>query len=226
MASDSGFNINKFKSQMNQDGILKPSNAFVRVYPGPDFGLAKFGELEVARKKLEFHCEATNLPGVRLMTTEIRRHGYGVVEKKPYVPIFTDINLMFRSDSKGLLYKFFQSWIKMIINFDGRDSINSVNGSIRGQALYEVAYKNSYSSTIEISVFDPNGEIPITITLVEAYPIFLGEIPLAWAAVNDYIKIPVQFTFRDWYIDNYSNVDPENRLETIRLKENSGPPLL
>lgn len=204
------FNVANFSAKVNQLGVMKSSSVMVEIFPGSTFGLRNFGGVASAIENVKFSAEATNVPGVSLATTEIRRHGYGVIEKKPYVPIFTDINVVFRMDKSGDLYKFFQAWMKMIVNFDGRGSINSVTGILPTQAMYEVAYKDSYMATLVIHVFDQNSKERLTYVLLESYPIFLGEIPMAWQATNDYIKIPVKFTFKDWYLEGGYGVSPDN----------------
>lgn len=211
------FNVAEFSARVNQLGILKTSNIAVEIFPGANFGLRRFGSVfSDAANNIRFMAEATNIPGVSLATTEIRRHGYGVIEKKPYVPIFTDVNISFRSDKKGDLYNFFQSWMKMIINFDGRGSINSISGLLPNQSMYEIAYKESYICHLVMTILDTNGNEPIKIVLTEAYPIFLGEMAMAWQSTNDYLKIPVRFTFKDWYLESnkitdFNNVNPSLR---------------
>lgn len=221
-----GFNINTFRGKVNSLGVLKTSGVLIRIYPTQNFGLQQFGSIfNNVYNAIEFSGEATKIPGVSLATTEIRRHGYGVIEKKPYVPIFTDIDVAFRSDQNGDLYKFFQTWMKMIINFDGRGSIDSVTGVMRDQSLYEVAYKDNYMSTIAIHMLDARGNEPLTFILTEAYPIFLGEIPLAWGSVNDYVKVPVKFTFKDWYIQNVELTNESNLIDRIVPRQPFGSPL-
>jgi hypothetical protein len=219
------FNVNDFKSKVNELGVLKTSSVHVQIFPTQGFGLNTFGQFNKVYNDIQFSAEATNIPGVSLATTEIRRHGYGVIEKKPYVPIFTDINMVFRSDSKGELYQFFQTWMKMIINFDGRHSINTVSGVLPSQAMYEVAYKTSYMSTVLINLSDNQGKEQLRIALTEAYPIFLGEIPLAWQAVNDYVKIPIKFTFKDWYMEDRAIINSDNLQDQYRPMQPYGPPV-
>lgn len=212
-----GFNINEFRSKVGEFGVLKSSAVLVNIYGSNKFGLNQYSQqLGNVGGNIQFMAEATRLPGVSLSTTEIRRHGYGVIEKKPYVPIFTDVDLVFRSDAKGDVYTFFQSWMKMIINFDGRNSINSVTGILRDQGMYEVAYKENYMATMEITVMNQQGDTAIQVMMTEAYPIFLGDIPLAWQATNDYVKVPIRITFKDWYLENkqvfnINNMKPEYR---------------
>lgn len=221
-----GFNINDFRSNISSLGILKSSGVLIRIYPTNAFGLNQFGSVfNPVYNAIEFSGEATKIPGVSLATTEIRRHGYGVIEKKPYVPIFTDIDVAFRSDRDGNIYKFFQTWMKMIINFDGRASINSVTGIMPQQGLYEISYKDNYMSTIVLHIKESRGGEPLTVVLTEAYPIFLGEIPFAWASVNDYVKIPVRFTFKDWYLQNLEITNQNNLIEPLRNPQPWGPAL-
>lgn len=220
------FNINEFNAKVSQYGVLKPSSIAVQIFKGANFGLNTFGSFfDPVMADVRFLAEATNIPGVSLATTEIRRHGYGVIEKKPYVPIFTDLEIVFRSDKNGQLYNFFQTWMKMIINFDGRASINSITGVLPNQGLYEVAYKESYMATIVIHVLDAQGNEPLEIVLTEAYPFFLNPIPMAWASMNEYVKVPVKFTFKDWYLENRYFVNKQNLLQQFRNDPQFGPPL-
>lgn len=220
------FNIAEFRAKIDSMGVLESSNIAVEIAFPAASGLNSFvGAFASAVQNIRFMAEATNLPGVSLATTEIRRHGYGVIEKKPYVPIFTDLNIVFRNDKQAQLYDLFQTWMKLIVNFDARGSINSVSGVMPGQAVYEVAYKENYMATIILHVLDNRGGEPIQIILLEAYPIFLGEIPMSWGAVNDYMKIPVKFTFKDWYLENKLFVNRENLLEQFRGAPPFGPPL-
>ena len=198
------FNIAEFNSKVNKYGVLKTSGVAVTLTPPRGIVL----QLGFNMADIPFMAEATNIPGVSLATTEIRRHGYGVIEKKPYVPIFTDIEIVFRADKRAELYKFFQQWMRMIINFDGRNSINSDTGIISGQKLYEVAYKDFYMSTLAVHVLNNQGEEPLTVVMTEAYPIFLGPVGMAWGSVNDYVKFTVKFTFRDWYIQGSQKSKP------------------
>lgn len=220
------FNIAEFRAKVDKMGVLESSNLVVEIAFPAASGLNTFATtFSNVVQNIRFMAEATNLPGASLMTTEIRRHGYGVVEKKPYVPLFTDLNIVFRSDKEGQLYTLFQTWMKMIINFDARGSINSVTGVLPGQSLYEVAYKENYMATIILHVMDNRGREPLSLILLEAYPIFLGEIPMSWGAVNDYMKIPVKFTFKDWYIENRPIVDQQNLQQQFRGAPQFGPPI-
>lgn len=166
-------------------------------------GNEKESELISTNRDLEFWCEGTNIPGIGLATHPVLRYGYGAVEKKPASPSFNDVNFSIIGDGKADNWTFFKSWISMINNFDLRNGINpdTVNTKIAGksQSPYELAYKYEYASDVNILVFDDTGKSTFDIILRDAYPIFLGDIQLNWSDNNTIMKIPVSFTFQDWY---------------------------
>lgn len=199
-----GFNISNFKSQQI-DGILR-NNKFLVEIPIPRTlqtmnSSVLRQNIQETQKFLEYYCEATNLPGLALNTNDIRNAGYGPVEKKPYNTTFTDINLIFVSDSSGDNLRFFHQWIKSIQNFDLRNTLSGSVLSTNDQSPYELNYKSDYCVDMKIRVYDEQGAEIVSLTLGEAYPIFVGDIPLNWGDKNNYIRIPVTFTFLSWWDD-------------------------
>lgn len=200
-----GFNINNFKSQIDLKGVQRP-NKFVCIIPMPSGlqGSTRVGEWSTVASKLEFWCEAASVPGVALSTHQVIRYGYGAFEKKPFAPIFSDVNLTFISDGKSTNWDFFYSWIKMIHNFDLRRGINvqgtstSIVNGIRLDS-FETAYKSDYFVDLNIICHDDTGNEINRVILRDAYPIYVGEIALNWADNNSFSKLPVTFTFMDWY---------------------------
>lgn len=207
--------IDDFRSYALNAGYIKSSNFQMRIKSLPkglDGGKNKNSEFATTMRNQIYTIEATNLPGVSLATDEVRRYGIGNFEKKPYVPIFADVNIRVHVDSKGTIYDFFQSWMKLIINYDVRKGFNTTETSVgrNKQQPYELSYKEDYQTDIEIICFDPMGKESIKINLVEAYPIFIGDIPLSWDNVNTVIKLPVTLTFRDWYQEREISSDNTN----------------
>jgi len=157
---------------------------------------------------VEFLCDSSSIPAVALATADIRRYGYGAVEKKPYAPLFTDVNMTFMMDGMSKTYNFLYDWISLIINYrftndqDAAGGITSTTGILPNQHPYELAYKDDYATTIQLMLFDPTApDVPnLQVNLRDAYPTFLGDLPLNWASTDPYIKIPVTFTFMDWYV--------------------------
>jgi hypothetical protein len=148
-----------------------------------------------------------------LSTNEIRRYGYGNVEKRPYVAINNDVSLSFLSDSNADVWTFFQQWIRMIVNYDMRHGIYNPaknNGVLKGQKPFELGYKYEYCSDVEVIVFNEQGKETLKVILREAYPTFVGDVQLNWGDTNSIARIPVTLTVYDWYnvdtrFDNTSN---------------------
>jgi hypothetical protein len=162
-----------------------------------------FERLIEGNKSVRFNLESSNIPGIAFGTDENRRQGFGVTNLKPYVPIFDVINATVRSDSEGLVYDFFQSWMKLIINFDGRHTINNGRGfgpnrrEVAG--MFEIAYKTDYISETKINLYDEGGDEPTTVlTLMDCYPVHLGNANVDWRD-NNILRFPVTFTFSSWY---------------------------
>src|SRR5207302_938449 len=65
--------------------------------------------------RLRFWCEGSNVPGVALATEDIKRYGYGPSEKKPFAPIFQDLQLTFRCDAAGKIWDFLHAWQRVAV---------------------------------------------------------------------------------------------------------------
>jgi len=200
----SGFNIANFTSHLNANGILRNNKFFVRMpYP---VGFSGNSDLKNTARYVELWCDSSNLPGVSLQTTQIRRYGYGVTEKRPSSSSFNNVSMTFMGDSKGAMHSFFYNWIKMIHNFDVRDGdLKNLKSNGTGSSRsYELAYKDNYITDISIHVFKENTDEIIKVVLRDAYPTDMGDIQLNWNDTNDYMKIPVAFTYTDWYSESVS----------------------
>jgi len=195
-----GFNVNEFRSEITKKGILKNNKFLVRMYAPRGFN----SSLSNTVRFLEFWCESANIPGVSLSATEVRRYGYGNIEKKPYVTMNNDVTMSFLGDAQGIIWTFFQQWIKLIVNYDMRNGITGSTGVTSGQAPFELSYKEDYAVDIHLSIFDDLGNEAIHVLLREAYPIFVGDIQLNWGDTNSIMRIPVTFAVYDWYNENFS----------------------
>jgi hypothetical protein len=198
-----GFNVNNFRAELSKTGVMKNNKFFVRMYSPRGFSSTGNRDANILASTtvrfLEFWCEATNIPGVSLSTTEVRRYGYGAMEKKPYVTLSNDITMSFIGDAKGIIWSYFQQWIRLIVNYDMRKGIIAENGILRNQSPFELAYKEDYAVDIHISVFDDAGNESIHVVLRDAYPTFVGDIQLNWGDTNSLMRVPVTFSFFDWY---------------------------
>lgn len=175
------------------DGVQKTTYFYVEI-PLPRI----YGN-SAQSQTLSLLCDSASLPGISFATSEIRRYGFGPVEKKPYAPVFVDASMSFISDGYGAVQNIFDQWMKRIVNFTSLPYEGSVSTKIAKQINpFEVSYKDDYSTEIFIvTVNDQNDEITTTI-LNRAYPIFMGDVALSWADTDSFVRIPVTFTYYNW----------------------------
>lgn len=224
--AQSGFNVQTFISSVSKNGVMRNNKFLVRIpMPRGMLQSSASNRLQSTSRFIELWCESTNIPGVSLSTNEIRRYGYGNVEKKPYVSINNDVNFSFLSDGDGEIWSFFQQWIRMIVNYDMRNGIDPQgrkNGVLAGQNPWELAYKYEYVSDVEVIVFDEQGHDVLTVVLREAYPTFVGDVQLNWGDTNNIARIPVTMTVYDWYnIDQ--TFDRQDSPPLIRAQNQTTP---
>lgn len=169
-----------------------------------------FGQFDEANRMLNFNIETSQIPGFAIGTDENRRYGLGTPRLKPYVGIYDTISIVVRSDSEGKIYNFFQSWMKVIFNYDNPGvGIDEVTGwSTAGPTrTYEVGYLTDYATNSFLNVYDEEGGDPtVKIELIDCYPIHLGSATLDWHDPN-ILKFPVTLTFSDWRNDSINIVN-------------------
>lgn len=207
-----GFNVNTFRSNITKNnGLLKNNKFMVRMFAPKGFQSSQRAqELTETARYMEFWCESANIPGVSLNVNEIRRYGYGTIEKKPYASLNNDINMSFLGDAKGAIWTYFQQWLRLIVNYDMRKGIIAETGMMPGQSPFLMSYKDDYAVDIYLYVFDDRNNEILTIVLRDAYPIFVGDVQLNWGDTNSLMRIPVTFTVYDWYNDKIEISSPEN----------------
>ncbi len=197
------FNIADFQANIAQTGFLHPSKYMVRF--NIPLGMQGAGELNTAMsstaRALEYYCDVANMPGLLINTHDHRRYGYGPTEKKPHAPLFNDAQFIFMSDGDGAIWTFFSQWLRLVLNYESPKGIREE----RDMGVYEVNYKDQYVSDIEVTMFDMHGKEKLCTVLRDAFPIAIGDLPLAWMDTNQIVRIPVTITFFDWY--NKHSVD-------------------
>jgi hypothetical protein len=146
---------------------------------------------------LAFYATATNLPGVKIQTQDVRRYGYGANEEKPVVPIFDGIDLVFFGDQQGGVLNYFQQWINYIVFFDSSHGFTSTSAS--GSQPYELQYKQNYATGATIELISPAGTIETTVTFNQAFPTFIKDVQLDWEDNKSVMKIPIHFSFYDYF---------------------------
>lgn len=204
------FKVNEFRTEIANKGLMRTNKFHVRIAYPQGMPITNNFYVNYAQS-FEFWCEASTLPGVAVLTSNIKRYGFGVAEKKPDGVNFTDVTLSFLVDEKANTLKFFRDWVQIITNFKlgngsypssatlaGPNGDRPFSGITQNHYPYEVAYKSDYISDIEITTFKETGEPIETVILREAFPIAVGNIDLNWGDTNGITRLPVTFTFYDW----------------------------
>jgi hypothetical protein len=195
-----GFKVSEFSAYQNAVGHLR-TNAFLIVIPQFPPGMTRFPNLLPVQKYLEFTCDQVNFPSTGVETYNVQRYSYGAIETKPTIPRFNHLECTFICDRQTDVLEFFHEWIRVAVNYDFGDSINSISTSIGGHGAvpYEIGYKEEYAVDMFLKIYDELGQQQKHIRFREAYPTMVGDIPLSWGRKDELMKIPVSFTFFDWH---------------------------
>jgi hypothetical protein len=207
MPSIGNFNINNVLSEVQNRGVLKPSKFSLScglppALSGTAAPLLNAGLISQISTNpiVSLWCEQTVIPGASLDVTPVRRYGYGPVEKKPFGVQYADAQVVFRADAQGLIHGFLHAWMCAAIPYNyGAADMTSRIGASPGQHAYEVAYKDDYAQSVNITQYDDTGNAIIQVTLREAYPIFVADAPVSWASRGDYSRFAANFTFLSWF---------------------------
>jgi hypothetical protein len=204
MVTEKIMNINKLKSTLNAlGGPAKTSKFYVRIT-----GIG--GEYE---KYVEFLCDAAVLPGIAFQTTEVRHLGYGNIDKRPYMTIFTDVNLSFLVDNKGEVYKYFHKWMRSVVNFS--EYTNS-NKTVSGLHISHYAFPDQYLGTVEIMHLDDEGNTIISYKLNKAYPIQIADVQVAWENIDTLARLPITFAYNSWETEQFEKGKDNEKFDSLR----------
>ena len=195
-----GFNVSDFSAIVRKNGLMRTNKFLVRIpYP---VGFENSRELKNTSRYAELWCDGAAIPGINIKSSEVRRYGYGPTEQFGVAPQFDPITLTFISDNKAAVHAFFYKWTKLISNHDMRTGgiDHTGAGVISNQRTYELQYKNTYVSDIEITVFSEDGSETMKVTLRNAYPTSLGDVQLNWTDTNDFVRLVISLAYTDYYV--------------------------
>lgn len=197
--------VNRFRSNIYGTSVSRNNRFYIEI----DRPRAFFDSMNEGIAKVPFLAESASIPGVQLMTSEIRRHGIGQVEKKPYNAVFVDTTMTFMVDGAGIIHKFFYKWMSSIVKFDQFAYEFSTSDKLDP---YEINYKEDYATRVRIYTVDEFNRKIIAITLHDAYPIFMGDMNVAWNNQNDFLRLPITFTYTHWTSEEVSIAPLQNRV--------------
>lgn len=208
-----GFNINNFASHINKTGTLNASKFLVNFTVPRGLTNTRTDSIQSSftsssrdiNDLITFRAESVKVPGVKIDSSNIVRYGIGPAEKKPFNVSFNDTTISFIVDKNTDLYSLFYTWINYIFNYSG-SLYNTTNQNNPNMASYTASYKNSYETDIEIVIYDESGEVPVQIfRLKKAFPISINDFNLSWSSKSTLIRLNVDFTFKEWSLDNVTS---------------------
>lgn len=185
------FDINEFKSNIDNRGGFQPNNKFRLLFNAPKLLQAQ----QTVAEEMRFWMPKVPIPGVKLKIHAVYRYGYGLIENKPVAPIFTTMVILVNADAEGKNWKFFKDWISVICDF------NLSSGMTPGNKTYDIPYKSDYVVDMNMVTYDNVGKEIQNIVYREAYPSMIPDIDHAWVIKNSITTFPVEITYLDWYTD-------------------------
>lgn len=166
--------------------------------------------------------DSFSIPAVSFATSDIKRYGIGPVEKKPYLPIFSDMTIDIIADSFGDIHRFFYMWMNGISNFFELPNENAPFDQYGASSKhpFTMEYKDNYTTSLQIRTFSDSQEILCDVELMGAYPISIGEIQYNWNNQNELVRFPVTFTYVHWRYDYVSSKFGFNVFKQEQSKSN------
>lgn len=199
--------IDSFWAQLNAEGISKNSHWDVQInIPDALRGSAVVGSFPGIERTMAFRCEAGELPGRQLVTSDQKI--YGPVYRTAYQSLYTDLNLTFLETSELSVRQFMEAWMDAI--FDSGSNI--------------LQYQKSYQTTIIVTQYhveadqpvqtsttpgagdfapQPNSGAPVGVIpslymyMHNAYPVNINQMTTAWSDDSPH-RVQVTF-FYEWY---------------------------
>jgi hypothetical protein len=141
------------------------------------------------QENLNLMCSEASLPGSSLATLEITSDFTGVTERHAYRRIYDDrVDLTFYVDATNHMpIRFFESWIKYIVDESISEQSDKGAGSIDPNYFYRVRYPEEYNkASVTITKFERTSTKSVNTTNYESsYGNYTGN-PLVYQFVNCY----------------------------------------
>ena len=157
--------------------------------------------LSLDQDRLQLSCCDASLPGSSLATTELKNDFTGSTERHAYRRIYQDrIDLTFYCDAEQYMpIRFFESWMKFIMNESGSSGVAKENYS------YRVKYPNQYKGCgLEVTKFEKNinqksSVVPLTYKFVNVFPVAITSMPVSYDA-SSLLKCTVSMNYTRYFI--------------------------
>jgi len=201
------FNIVNFKTNISGGGYLTNNRFKVILTPPPilfNTAINNTGSPENIiniAKDLSFRVESIRTPGITLINADVNHYGVGPTQKQPMNAQFGDTAISIMSDGYGNIWQFWHNWIRGIFEFTGTSSARG-GGPSNKIPSYTSEYKDQYSTTIQIIMYDIYGNEVQQINLFEAFPNSMREVNLNWADQGNLLRLNIGFSYTEYTIES------------------------
>ena len=205
MATDSAYKPSKRGTSAIKANLLNPAltSHFEVLIPFPPFMQRPAAEVELDSKdqlKLNLQCSEVSLPGSNIATTELTNDYTGVTERHAYRRMFDEtMDFTFYVDGKNYLpIKFFEKWMKGVMNEDQNVEINPLYNNYSYRARYPDGDEGYASSGLTVTKFEKSywegqsGQIQYQ--FVKAWPKAMNSMPVSYDS-SGLLKCTVSMTY-------------------------------
>jgi hypothetical protein len=176
------FNVQNLASSLSKQGIAKSSHFEVQL-TGP-YGLD-------AERDMMYRADSVSLPGRSITTTEHKFDNYGPVNKVAYGQVYSDLAVTFILSEDMREKEYFEVWQDKMV---GTGAFTQSNSRF-SNATFNTKYFDNYAGVITIRQYGSAGELRSIHTLVEAYPIMLGDVQMSWGD-DQPARLSVTFAYK------------------------------
>lgn len=191
-------------SELRKNGIARPTYAYTEIGGTGVTEVCKSLGIKSTQPLLTYRNDGFSIPGLSIATSEHRPHGVGPTVKRPYGVNYQDVTFNYILDASSNQHTFFYRWMDHIV----RHSSGIDGAAAKSSQLYpyQVGFLNEYSATLDVWYFDEKfdggggtgGNRKARAMIVDAYPIFIGDIQYNWAGTDQLIRLPVTYTYTRW----------------------------
>lgn len=215
------FGIEQFRSEIAKNGILQ-TNRFLVIISLPYTMRTEKNEKNDVNDTLIMRCWQAVVPGVNMFTfDDVRRHGIGQIEKRPYLPTFNPAKLDFIVDQNSEVLKFFDTWCNKVVNHNTDLGLQTVDEKGNYGRPYLLKYPDEYMSpTVRIWVYDQKNDQTIGVKLYDVFPLITSDIDLNWSSQNEPMQFSVNLQFT--HMSKQFFKEPQNKGDqkhTLKSKE-------
>jgi hypothetical protein len=199
------FNINSFRSEIQQNGYLKYHD-YNLIITAPNiltsktiFSTSGSSSTSNMQALMSMRINEARSPLITLVSADVNRYSIGPTQKQPHNAQFSDMFISLYCDRNGTIWNFWHTWLNTIFNFS--PPYNTAGGTINnGFASYTTEYKDNYSTNMQLNIYDQVAQTILSFVFEKAFPIQMRDVALNWAHTQDIVQLNIDITYKDYAI--------------------------